>query len=75
MGVGGMISIFYLHRLTPIHDWQVMADGTQTVGYLMGRPTEGEIMELPGCHWYSQAIAERDRMNGKGEGEQAGLPI
>jgi hypothetical protein len=75
MGVGGMISIFYLHRLTPIHDWQVMADGTQTVGYLMGRPTEGEIMELPGCHWYSQAIAERDRANCLVAGEQGSLEL
>ena len=74
MGIGG-VSAFYLHRLTPIHDWKVMADGTPTVGYLMGRPTEGEIMELPGCHWYSQAIEERDRMNGNPGVDQGALSL
>lgn len=70
-----MRTIFYLHRLTPLHDWQVMAVGTPTVGYLMGRLTEGEIIELPDCHWYGQAQAEADRLNGKGEEQQGALPI
>lgn len=52
-----------------------MSDGTPTVGYEMGRPEGGEIIELPDCQWYSHAQAEADRLNRKGDGAQGVLGI
>lgn len=59
---------YYLHRLTPLHDWSVYVDPPASHRAAMPRP-EGEIVELPECHWFSQAQAEADRrIGGMGRG-------
>lgn len=55
---------FFLTRSCPIDTWRVVTE----------QPTEGEWIELD-VQWYGEAIAERDRMNGKGGAEQGSLPI
>ena len=62
---------FWLYRETPLHDWEVVSHWEAPVS----GSTAGEFIPLPGVHWYSQAIVERDRENGKGEGQQTGLPL
>lgn len=58
---------YYLSRLTPFDSWRVV-----TV-----QPTEGEWVELPptSTYFFSQAQAEADRRNGKGDAQQETLPI
>ncbi len=57
---------YYLSRPFPFDIWRVTTE----------RPTEGDIIELPDCHWFSEAQAEADRLNGKRQdGEQGVLGI
>lgn len=62
---------YYLYRLTPLHDYQVAELRPD------GLPTAiGDIVMLPDTvQFYAQAIAERDRKNGKQGAEQGALPI
>lgn len=55
---------FYLSRPCPLDTWRVVTEP----------PTEGEWIELD-VQWHSQAIAERDRRNGKQGAEQGSLPL
>lgn len=56
---------YYLYRPTPINNWHVVTE----------RPAEGEIVDLPDCHFFSQAQAEADWRNGKGNSEQGVLQL
>lgn len=55
---------FYLTRSCPIDTWRVVQEP----------PTEGEWIALD-VQWYQEAIAERDKANGKSGAEQGSLPI
>lgn len=57
---------FYLTRSCPIDTWRIVTE----------QPTDDEWIELPDTvQFYGQAIAERDRLNGKGRADQGSLPI
>ena len=61
---------FWLYRDSPLDSWEVVGRYAVVIG-----STDGEVIPLPDAHWYSQAIAERERMNGKGNGEQCVLQV
>lgn len=61
---------FYLYRETPLHSWEVVGQYEVVSGN-----TAGEFLALPDAHWYSQAIEERNRKNGRGEGQQEALSL
>lgn len=69
------MTTYYLHRLTPLHEWQVMPclSTSNTTATIF--PIEGETISLPDVERYGQAQAEADRRNGKMEGEQGVLGI
>lgn len=63
--------MYYLYRETPLHDWRVVTESEA-----LNMPAHpGEWMDLTGCYYYGQAIAERDKRNGKGGAEQGILEI
>lgn len=55
---------YYLSRSCPLDTWRIVTE----------QPAEGEWIELD-VQFYSQAIAERDRRNGKQGAEQGVLEI
>lgn len=70
---------YYLHRETPLHNWDVYQYFTgeiRRVGVERrgAHKKTGEIIDLD-CEWFSEAQAEADRRNGKQDGGQEVLPI
>lgn len=62
------MAAYYLYRETPLHGWEILCQRP-----VLG-PADGELIELD-VQWYGQAIAERDRRNGKQGAEQGALPL